>query len=450
MTKTLTEQLGEFVAQTKFTELPAEVVERAKTCLLHNLGVAMAGRRAEPTVHALVARRYATPPESTLFWDGSKVSAEGAALANAALMHARTQDDTHFPSSTHTGATVIPAALAVAEAEGRSGEEFLTAMALGYEVAGRIGREYDTITTPKGFRATPLYGGFGAAAAAARLMRLGPEQVAVALGFAANLAGGLGQTWIEGSSEWRVHVGIAGRNGIFAARIAAAGASAARESLEGVAGFYRAFGGTVDHAAAAVADLGKAWVLPQVTLKPYPVCAIQQSPVTMMIDLATTHDLKPADVAEIVLELNPYEAAYPGTDAVGPFTDQGATLMSGQFCIALALADRTAKLDGLFRFDDPVLRALTHRVRIVADPSVLPLSSRLIVRTVDGRVLERETMATPRLHKFSFEEDAALVRGLVPEMGVAGERAERLIATLREIDTRPSVVDLLAVVAGQG
>lgn len=444
MSKTLTGELGEFVAHTKWSELPRDVLERARACLLHDLAVALAGRQAEAHAHGLVARHYALPAESTLFWDGSKASAEGAALANAALMHARTQDDTHFPSSTHTGATVIPAALAMAEAQGRTGEEFLTAMVLGYEVAGRIGREYDTITTPRGFRATSIYGVFGAAAAAARLLQLGPDATAAALGFAANLAGGLGQTWVEGTSEWRFQVGIAGRHGIFAARLAAAGATAARETLEGPAGFYRAFGGTLDHARVAVAGLGRDWVVPEVTLKPYPVCAIQQSPVAMMIDLATTYDLRPADVREIVLELNPYEAAYPGTDSVGPFTDQGGTLMSGQFCMALALVERTAPLAGLFRFSDAVLDDLTRRTRIVARDTMPALSSRLTVVTRDGRSLTRETIATPGLHKFSFDEDAALVRGLQPEMAIPAQVVERLIDTVRGIERQPTVDGLLA------
>jgi 2-methylcitrate dehydratase PrpD len=445
--KTVTAELGEFVAHTKFTELPREVVEKAKTCLLHDLGVALAGWRAEQLVHTLVARHYALPGESTLFWDGSKVSAEGAALGNAALMHARTQDDTHFPSSTHTGATVIPAALAIAEAEGRGGEDLLAALVLGYEMAARVGRDYDTITTPRGFRATPIFGVFGAAAAAARLMGLGAEATVAALGFAANLAGGLGQTWVEGTSEWRFQVGIAGRNGILAARIAAGGASAARETLEGVAGFYPAFGGTVEHARAALAGLGRDWQVSEVTLKPYPVCAIQQTPVAMMIDLATAHDLKPADVREIVLELNPFEARYPGTDAIGPFTDQGGTLMSGQFCMALALAERKATLDGLFRFEDPVLGALTRRTRIVADEAMPPLSSRLTVATVDGRRLTRETLVTPSTHKFSFEEDAALVRGLMPEMRVAAETVERLISVVRGLERHADLSALLACFA---
>lgn len=448
MAKTLTEVLGEFVAQTKLAELPPEVVAKAKTCVLHNLGVALAGRRTEALAHGLVARVYGAPKESTLFWDGSKVSAEGAALANAALMHARTQDDTHFPSSTHTGSTVIPAALAMAEAEGRSGGEFLTAMVLGYEVAARVGREYDTITTPRGFRATSIYGVFGAAASAARLLDLPAEGIAAALGFAANLAGGLGQTWIEGSSEWRFQVGIAGRNGIFAARLAAVGAVAARESLEGVAGFYRAFGGSVDRAASATAGLGTDWAMLEVTLKPFPVCAIHQSPVGMMIQLATTHDLRPAQVTEITLHLSPYEASYPGIDSPGPFADQGGTLMSAQYCTALALIDRRVTLDGLFRFDDPTLRELSRRIRVVPDESLTPLSSRLAVRTVDGRLLTAETVATPTTHKFRFDQDADLVRALAPEMGLSPQGVERLIHAVQGLEGQPDLSQLLRCFKG--
>jgi hypothetical protein len=164
----------------------------------------------------------------------------------------------------------------------------------------------------------------------------------------------------------------------------------------------------------------------------------------MMIDLATTYDLKPGDVREIVLELNPYEARYPGTDSRGPFMDQGGTLMSGQFCMALALRERKATLDGLFRFDDPGLGELVRRARIIADETMPPLSSRLTVVTVDGRRLTRETMATPRTHKFSFDEDAALVRGLVPEMGVGADVVEHLIAAVRGLERQSDVSALLA------
>lgn len=441
--QTVTTALGEFVAATRYSDVPADAIERAKTCLLHNLGVALAGRRAEPLAHGLVARHYALPGEATLFWDGSKVSAEGAALANAALMHARTQDDTHFPASTHTGSTVIPAALAMAQATGSTGQAFLLAMLLGYEIAGRVGTEYDTITTARGFRATSIYGVFGAAAASARLLGLPADRTASALAFAANLAGGLGQTWVEGTSEWRLQVGIASRNGIFAARIAASGATTAAESLEGSAGFYTAFGGTAEHARAALSGLGKHWQVGEVTLKPHPVCAIQQSPVDMMIALANRHDLKPEQIEEIVLELNPYEARYPGTDSTGPFSDQGGTLMSGQFCMALALMDRKATIDGLLRFDDPVLGALTRRVRIVADNAIAPLCSRLTVLTKDGARLTRETVTTPTTHKFSFDEDAELVRRLRPEMEITAEGLERLIGLVRDIEQQPNLDALL-------
>ena len=441
--QTVTETLAEFVASAVLSSVPSEAIERAKTCLLHNLGMALAGRRAEPLAHRLVAKHYAHPGESTLFWDGSKVSAEGAVLANAALMHARTQDDTHFPASTHTGACVIPATLAMAEAEHATGEAFLLAMLLGYEVAARVGMEYDTLSTARGFRATPIYGVFGAAAASAKLLSLASGPTAAAFAYAANLAGGLGQTWIEGTSEWRLQVGIAGRNGIFAARVAEAGASGARESLEGVAGFYKAFGGTLDHARSALETLGKQWQVNEVTLKPYPVCAVHQSPVGMMIELANKHDLQPAAVEKIVLELSPYEANYPGIDNLGPFADQGGTLMSGQFCMALALIDRQATIDGLFRFDDAVLNDLTKRVSIVANESLAPLCSRLSILTKSGEDISAETIVDAQTHKFSFDQTAGLVRRLLPEMAIGQGDLERLIEVVRSIDQAPDVKALL-------
>ncbi len=440
---TVSQELGGFVARTRFADIPSDVVERAKTCLLHNLGVTLAGRRAERYAHKLVASTYASPREATLFYDGSRVSVEGAALANAALMHARTQDDYHAPSSAHPGGSLTPAAIAVAEVNGRSGKDFLTALVLGYEVAGRIGRHFDKPATARGFRPAPLYGVFGAAAAAARLMGLSAGQTADALGYAANLSSGLGQTWVEGANEWRFHLGLAARNGIFAARIASTGASAAPHSFEGRAGYFRAVSGTLDPLEAVCVKLGEDWQLRAVTQKRFPLCALLQGPVQMMLTLAQTQNLAADKVAEITLALSPFEAAYPGIDSRGPFTDQGGTLMSAQFCLSMALIDRKATLGGLLRFDDPAIRDLMARVHVNADENLKLLSSRLSVRTRDGRTLAADTMTTDVRNTFTFDETAGLVRDLLPEMSVSARQVDALVETVRTLERAPDLGRLL-------
>jgi 2-methylcitrate dehydratase PrpD len=448
MTSTISERLGEFVATTKYADFPADVIERTKACLLHNIGVSLAGRRAERYAHKLVASAYHSPREATLFWDGRRVSAEGAALANAALMHARTQDDYHSPSSSHPGSSLMPAAIAVAEIEQRSGKDFLTALILGYEVAGRMGRNFDKAATQRGFRPAPIYGVFGAAAASARLMNLSGRQVADAIGFAANLSAGLGQTWVEGTNEWRFHVGIAARNGLFAARIAATGATAARHSLEGSAGFFRAVSGHLDHVDGVLADLGKHWQIRDVTQKLFPLCALLQSPVQMMLGIAREHDLSPEQIEEIAVFLSPFEAKYPGIDSRGPFTDQGGTLMSAQYCLSLALLERKMTMSGLLRFDDPAIHKLMTRVHVRSDDALGLLCSRLSVRTRDGRALAAETQLTPTASKFSFEETAGLVRSMAPEMTVSAHQIEALIDAVHTLERQPDLTRLLRCFKG--
>jgi 2-methylcitrate dehydratase PrpD len=149
------------------------------------------------------------------------------------------------------------------------------------------------------------------------------DQVAHAIGFAANLASGLGQTWVEGGDEWRFHIGLAARNGLLAARMAAGGAKAAPHSLEGVAGFYGATSGNLDHLDRVLADLGRHWQVIDVTQKLFPICALLQGPVANTIKLASDGNLVAGDVKGITVYLSPFEAKYPGIDSRGPFNDQG-------------------------------------------------------------------------------------------------------------------------------
>ena len=236
----LSRLMGHLVADTAHAAIPDQVRLRARVSLLHNLTVGLAGRSRDPVAHRMARRFWADPAEATLLHDGARTSIEGAAFANAALFHARSQDDTHAASTSHPGSPTMAAALAIGEAGGHGGAEVLDAIVLGYEVLGRVGRDFDERITARGFRAAAVLGGFGAAAAAARLLRLSAEQTAHALGFAANLAGGLAQVWREGSAEGPLQLGFAARNGIAAARAAAAGATAAGAALDGPAGFFHA------------------------------------------------------------------------------------------------------------------------------------------------------------------------------------------------------------------
>jgi 2-methylcitrate dehydratase PrpD len=438
MTSSLTQTLGRLVADTAADAVPQAISERAKISLVHNLVVGLAGRARPVGAHRMARRLWGAPAEATMLHDGTLVTLEGAAFANAALLNARSQDDTHPASTSHPGSPTMAAALACAELRGATGAEFLSAVVLGYEVLCRVGRDFDEQITGRGFRAAAVLGGFGAAAAAGRLLRLSADEVAHALGLAANLAGGLAQVWREGSAEGPMQMGFAARNGLTAARLASCGATAARSALEGPAGFFRAFADADRPASEAMADIGTHWQLDEITVKPFPVCAILQGPVRLLLDLVAPDQPPPAD---ITLALSPYEAGYPGIDHAGPFASATATKMSAQFSLALAAIDGRVTPAGLDRINDAGILALASRVRVQADPALAPRQCALSICLPNGQV--RHARLSEPLGRPDFAEVTRFAHALAPEIGASTAAIARLVAAVHAVDRAPDLTDLI-------
>lgn len=426
---TISQRIARFASGLDWDGMPEAVREKCKVSLLHNLSVALAGG---PLLGA--AGRYAQALEeqgpnarSRLLISGRPASADTAAFANAALMHARAQDDVYFPGLTHAGSIMVPAVLAVAEERGSTGRELVTALCAGWEAAGAISQGFAPRTTPRGFRASGIYGVFASTVGVARLLGLDAQATAHAIGIAASCASGTNQTWVAGTQEWQLQIGMASRNGILAARLAAAGATGAPDALEGSAGFYYAFMGNRDGVETVGEDLRQTWRSLDVTYKPYAVCAILQAPVKQALAFACEHDLSPDDIRAVRLHLAPAEAAYPGTDAPGPFTDIGGTLMSAQFCLSLALAERRVKGEDLRRLDDPRLRPLIARTRVIADESLVTRSFILEIDRADGSTLRHVSPVEGEPFNWDRDEVASNVRAMSDELPLSSEGIARLI-----------------------
>ena len=137
-----TRKLAELVAHTSYEDLPPEVVERAKVVLLDTLSCAVAGYTKAPEECGWIirmAKELGGAPESTIWMDGTKVSALAAALANSCMVHTIDFDDTHLESVAHLGSSLLGAVLALGEKCHATGKEILTAFVLGFEVAARVG-----------------------------------------------------------------------------------------------------------------------------------------------------------------------------------------------------------------------------------------------------------------------------------------------------------------------
>lgn len=331
--KTYSERLAEYVVGIHYAEAPADVREKVKSCLLYNLTVGVAGCvEVDPVGEALRAV-HATPGPASVMFSGERLSATDAAFVNASLITARGQNDTHPDVVTHIGCVVIPAVLAIAQDRGAHADELLSAILAGYETIPKLAKNAAGESTARGFRPTSVYSVVGAAVAVSRILRLNCEQTANAIAIAVNFSGGLLQCWAQGTPEWRLQVAHASRSGVVASLLAEKGMSGTKKALEGESGFYKAFATTVPSMAL------EGWDILDVTFKPYPGCAFNQSLVHALRLLLRQHGISPNAVEQVTVDMNPQDLSYPGVDCYGPFDTPAGAIMSGPFMLAATLRD---------------------------------------------------------------------------------------------------------------
>jgi len=439
----LTEIIGDFIARSPSP--PAQAIERARINLVHNLSVALAAIGRETVAHRVAVEGRSGP--STLIASGHRSTPEWAALANGALMAIRSQDDTHLASTSHPGAPVTAAALAVAEVRGASGREFLEALVFGYEVLGRIGRDFDKEVSDRGFRAAALWAGFGAAGAAARLHRLDDVAAGHALALVTHQAGGLLQVWREGSAEFPYHLGFGARNGVVAAELAAAGATAGRYMLEGEAGLYAAAAGVGRQPLEALQGMGDDWQVMEVTVKSFPCCAVLQGPMGLLLTLV--EDLDSASVERCVLSLNPFEANFPGIDNPGPdFASATATKMSAQFCLGIGLLEGRLALGDLHRLTDQNVLRLAARIQVERDEGLQERQCRIVMHLSDGRTLRGAV--DKAVGQPDFDEVRAFALRMAPEIGTGEQEICRMVDEIERLHEAPNLDRLIEAVTAAG
>ncbi len=415
---TLTQEIARFVAGLQPDTIPPPVAEKAKVALLNAYGMALASR---DTPYAPVARKAALamdgelPKGATLLGDGRRTSIGGACLANAALFHGRCQEDTC--GAAHFGTIVIPLLTAMIEVRRYPLSSLIPALVAGYEAGGLIEQAYCATTTAGGFRSSAIYGTLAAAAAAAKLMGLNEAQIAAALANAASFTGGVLQSFVEGTDEWRYQVGMAGRNGLAAAELARAGSVSAPAALEGKSGFIRAFARSEADVSELSAALGQDWAMLRVTFKPYPVCAFNQTPVTAALALRAQIGTSP--IAAVRVHMSPFAMSYAGMKEVGPFHSISGTLMSIPFCVATTLTHGTPTMTRMTTYNDASVNALERRVTLVGDPSLSALCAKIEVEITDGTKHVREQNMTPADYAFDRRAISKLVRSIGAGEGVS-------------------------------
>src|ERR671925_2413908 len=244
MMASLSRQLAQWVVDLRYEDLPPEVVDRAKGLTLHNLASVLLGSQSpsgQQAVQLITAEEAGVHRGATIMVHGTTVTKGGAAFANAEMAMAGGKLDS-FRMLTHPGTSILPGAFVAAETAGVSGRDFITGLVAGYEVAERMAADFIPAVMARGFHAGPVFGIFGAAVAAAKILRLTEDQVNSTIALCASLAGGN----LEGarSGGRALREGAAVRNAMLAVALAQRGHVGGETVLEGDAGFYHAYAGS--------------------------------------------------------------------------------------------------------------------------------------------------------------------------------------------------------------
>jgi len=445
----LTEQLSAFLVAIKSANLPASVLDDAKYYTLDWLGSAIAGTVTEPGRMLLAQAASQAGKGATVVGLGDERNADLAALTNGGLSHIVEMDDLDRGSVVHPAAPIIPAALAVAEREGASGLDFLTAVVLGYEVAIRVGEAVGR-SHYRFWHNTATCGVFGAAAAAGWLLGLDAEQMVWALGNAGTMAAGLWEFIADGAMSKHLHAGRAASSGLLAADLARRGFTGARRILEGERGFFAA---TSSDARPELVTQGLIpgiadYKISGVSIKPYPSCRHTHPAIDAALALHQEHVPVPDQIARI--EVETYQAALDLIDNPNP-THSYAAKFSLQYCVACALARGRVGLDdfGYEVLGDEAVRGLMARMSVGLSeelderyPQEWP--ARVRVALADGRELTR-LVKVPRgdpenpLTQAELEEKFRL---LITGTGYE-EIADALIEGVNRLERLESVRQLL-------
>jgi len=305
----LSRQIARFIAETRYEHLPPLAVETAKKSLLDAIGVMLAastlGDGCEPMLKVAVAS--GGHEESTIVGIGVKRPAPMAAFANGALAHAMDFEDTHDKAFVHSNAAAIPAALAVAEASGRiSGKELITAIALGSELVCRLGLSIQDNLLEAGWYMPPIFGAFGAAAAAGKVMSLSPEQMLDALSLTLCQATCSAELTQNPQSVIRsIRDAFAAQSGVLSALLAKEGVKGFEQPFEGKLGFFHAYAKGRYDAEAITANLGTAYEMANVSFKAWPSCRGTHPYIEGALMIMREHGLRPDDIAAIKTVVSP-------------------------------------------------------------------------------------------------------------------------------------------------
>jgi 2-methylcitrate dehydratase PrpD len=434
---TQTQELALWSVRQTAADLPRDVIELAKDCLLDHIAAAMHGM-LQPWSRFVTeqVRDDAGVAESSIYGQGIRVPARAAALANGTAAHAFELDDWHGGSLAHLGACVIPAVMAVGERHHLSGSRALVAIVTGFEVMARCGMSVVPSVIIRGFHPTGSHGPMGSAAAIANLLRFTPSQATSAIAIATSCAGGLMEFSQDpqGMMVKRFHAGRGAEAGVVAASLALRGMTGPKSALEGKFGYCNVFS-TAPRAELLTSRLGEDFQIRHNNVKLYACCGAMHAAIDIVQELLATHGFGPQDVAQVVFGGNQ-------SHLVRHCDPAPCSVMAAQYslpyAIAVALTGRALdpRMFDQGAWEDPSLLRLAKLVRVELHPDVeeaypTTLGGHVCITLKDGRVLEKLRFAARGAGGDTIDRSAIL------------EKATTLCAPFMDMDAMQQLFDCI-------
>jgi 2-methylcitrate dehydratase PrpD len=438
-------RLSEYMSDAGDRELPEDVVQKAKQMILDTIAAMISGSQLPPGRFAIqFARSYGGAKVASVAGCDVLCGPVEAALVNGMLAHSDETDDTHPPSLSHPGCSVVPAALAAGERFGGTGVRFVRAVALGYDVGTRVtitlGSQYmfETHRSTHG-----ICGNFGAAAAAGCMARLNTRQMRWLFSYAAQEASGLA-SWQRDTEHIEKAFDFAGmpaRNGVTAALLVQAGATGVDDILSGRDNLWQAFLPKSD-ASQMVEKLGDRYEIMRTNVKKWTVGSPIQAPLDALDNLLKRVKFTPEQVQRVVVRVATNEAAVVNNREIPD--------ICLQHLMAVMLVDGTVTFQSAHaseRMREPTILRQRAKVELVPDDALQRLLPRreAVVEVIltDGRTLTERvgTVRGTAENPMSREEIASKARDLIAP--VLGEpKCRKLIDTIFALERLKDIREL--------
>jgi 2-methylcitrate dehydratase PrpD len=446
----LMHKLASYIAAAPRRTLPAKVTERARHHLLDTLAAMISGAQLLPGRRAIeFVKTQGGVAEAMVIGSNIVTSAINAALANGMHAHADETDDTYYLALVHPGCAVVPAALALAERERAGGTALLRAMVLGYDVCARMSIALGIERFRSRGHSTHSFGHmFGAAAAAAAILRLDYDQTRYLLSYTAQQASGL-SCWardIEHIEKAFDFGGMPARNGVTAALMASMKFTGVEDVFDGDRSFFHAHGLTASPDK-LVDGLGSRFEIMNTSIKRWAVGYPIQAPLDAVMNLIEKHRLTADDVAQVTITIDDQGARTVNQRTMASINIQhlvAVMLLDGDISFASAHDDR--------RVRDPKVLALKQRITLQGSAALgraKTTQSIVAITTRDGRRLRHHTKAVrgTAANPMPRAEVAAKARDLLqPVLG--NRRAEGLIDAVWRIERLRDVRALRPLLRG--